>query len=291
MSEAPTAPATPAVTESTPTGGSTGHWSQPLGLPPEISGWLQTKGYKTPADAFVGHINAEKAIGADKLVLPPKGQDGNRDWSKFDWGALGRPEAPDKYAVKLPEGYQVSDGDKEFHAAILPAAHKAGLAQWQLDIMAEAFNGYSGGLMQKSQAQQQEIAAALDKTITEKWGAAKDAKLATAQAAAKALGFPPEMLSKLENTVGDFAMLEKLAEIGGKYFAEDNGDISKSAGTGGLMTPADAQKDAAKMDAEAMQAMMKGESHPGHDKRHPEYKAWQEKRNSIYRMAYPDKVA
>lgn len=96
------------------------------------------KGWKTPADAIRGYGELEKTVGADKIALP--GKDAKpADWDNV-WGRLGRPESADKYVLPKPATGDYSDGDKSFQAQILPALHKAGVTQRQLEAIAPAWN-------------------------------------------------------------------------------------------------------------------------------------------------------
>lgn len=268
--------------------GATGGTDWVGALEPDMRSYVQTKGYKTPADVVKAYIHAEKAIGMDKVALPPKGQDGNRDWSAWDgWKHLGRPDSHEGYKIAPPDGKQFTDQDKAFHAAMLPAFHKAGLAQWQVDILRGEFEGFSGKAVESMTAAQK---AAQEKTQSElkaKWGVKYDENIGHADKAIAAMGLPDDFLQNIAAGGHGMNALEKLAEIGSKYFAED-GQLPGGKQGGGTMTPADAQKEIKAMEAAAMEANVKGASHPGWDKKHPEYRIWQDKRASLYQMAYPD---
>jgi hypothetical protein len=265
----------------------------PFGLSQDHVAVLQSKGWFNNGNVDVGklvdgYVNVEKAIGADKLVLPPKGADGSRDWTKWDgWTQLGRPEKPEAYQVKVPDGYQLTDTDKAFHQAILPLAHQAGLSQSQLDILAEGFNGFSGQLRGNSEAAVAREVEAAESALRQKFGAAFDVKLDIANRAMEHF-FGKELIAAVDKAgLGrNAAFVEKMAALG-ELMAEDNKLPGGGKPSGGALDPAAAQKEIAAMESAALAAMQKGESHPGHDKTHPEYAAWQEKRRGLYAMADP----
>lgn len=143
---APAAAATPAAEASPPSGSGPrdGGIDSPRAAP---SSWIdgldadhrrvaELKGWKTPGDAVKGYAHLEKALGADKLALPAKGADGNRDFAAWDgWAQLGRPAKADDY--------RFANGADPLAAAMRPALHAAGLAQWQVDKISGAFTEHA----------------------------------------------------------------------------------------------------------------------------------------------------
>jgi hypothetical protein len=263
-----------------------GDWT--TSLAPEMRQLVTTKGWKSPVDALAGYANLERLVGTDKLALPAKGADGARDWSAWDgWSALGRPESPDKYdlaEVKLPEGKQLQ-GD--LAKGFLTIAHKEGLTQRQVAAVLGHYVGLEHQRDQGSAARAQQEAQTLDAAIATNWGAERDAKLALARNAAKQLGFKDEMLDKLEKAVGSFEMLNALADVGGKYFAED-GARGRADGGGGLGLPNSPAAAKAEIDRIMGEARAQGDKHPYLDKSHPEHAALQARVLRLYQVMSPE---
>lgn len=88
--------------------------------------------FKEPSALAKSWVNAQKMIGADKVVIP-KADAPDADWDAF-YNKVGRPESPDKYELKLPEGITMDDnlakGFKE-------VAHKTGLSPRQVQKIVE----------------------------------------------------------------------------------------------------------------------------------------------------------
>ena len=262
-------------------------------LEPDLKGLVQTKGWKGPADVLKSYAGLEKLVGADKVVLPPKGADGNPDWSKFDWGKIGRPESHDKYAFKSPEGYTQTETDKAFQAHMAPILHKAGLAQWQVDELAGGFSAFSAKLGTDRVQMSEMKATEADGILHQRFGLAYDQKMDQANRGIRFAGGQP-LVQKLKTygilgpngEVLDADIAEMFSKIGGA-FSED-GDMPQGEATA-TMTPKDAESQHASMIAEAATALKDGKSHPGHDNSHPEYRAWQDKKSRLAAMAWPEK--
>ena len=69
-------------------------------LPDDLKGAAWLSKYKTPEDALRGFAEAQKLIGSKLSV--PKDDAPKEEWDKF-YASLGRPEAPDKYDLGVPE--------------------------------------------------------------------------------------------------------------------------------------------------------------------------------------------
>ena len=107
--------------------------------------WLETLGdlgkdpslqtFKDPASLAKSWVNAQKMIGANKVVIPGEGAT-EEEVAAF-YNKLGRPEAADKYEIKLAEGREM---DKNFADGFKGAAHRLGLNQKQVQALAEWYD-------------------------------------------------------------------------------------------------------------------------------------------------------
>lgn len=103
-----------------------------------------------PAGLAKSWVHAQKTMGKDKIVLPGEGAT-DAEWETI-YQKLGRPEAPDKYELKLPEGAAL---DKEFAENFKKTAFEAGLSAKQLNKLAEWYHGSAAGAIMADQAQRE----------------------------------------------------------------------------------------------------------------------------------------
>lgn len=140
--------------------------------------------FKDPVGLAKSWVNAQKMIGADKVVIPGK-EATEQDWNQF-YQKLGRPEAPDKYEFKLPEGQQM---DENFAKGFKDVAFQAGLNPKQVQGLVEWYAKEAQAAVEASQASQgREIAESLEKYKTELGGEDKfRAKIDQARVAVREL--------------------------------------------------------------------------------------------------------
>lgn len=108
-------------------------------LAPDQKGYVENKGWKGVEDVLTSYRNLEKLHGvpADKLLRLPD------DPAKMGevWDKLGRPEAPDKYTMALPE--EMKDSVYERMSA---KAHEAGLSDAQFQALQVEFKDVAEAL-------------------------------------------------------------------------------------------------------------------------------------------------
>lgn len=142
-----------------------------------IREWVGKAGFKdTSATSFEALAkktrDAESLIG--KSVQLPAADAKPEDWDKF-YGKLGRPEKPDGYEFKLPEGLPENlPYNTELRDRFSPVAHKlglsksqaAGLHDWMAQEGAAQFKADGEAMVKRS----------LDTTtaLEQKWGGPKD---------------------------------------------------------------------------------------------------------------------
>jgi len=256
-------------------------------LSPDLRPVVEAKGWKTPGDALTSYVNLERTVDLDKVPLPPKAADGTRDWTKADdlFKALGRPEEPGKYAFKMPAGAPATDTDKAFHGAMAPLLHKAGLAQWQVDILAEGFNGFGAQTAEQAQQRNVDATKAAETVLRQKFGGAYDAKIDGASRLARQYG-GDGILAELDKAGfgRNPALVEMMANIY-DAIAEDGALPGEKKGAAGALAPAEAKAQIAQMEGDKAQVAIL------EDKNHPEHQAMVEKRSRLYAMAYPEQAA
>lgn len=202
-------------------------------FPEEHKAFVETKGWKTPADALTSYVNLEKLIGADKagrtVVLPKDEKDA--EGLKAFRTKLGVPEAADKYELPLPEG---DSGD--FAKLAATWMFDAGVPKTAAQAIAKNWNEYFTGLLkQEEAAAQAESTKQLD-TLKGKWGQEFDKRSEFARRFLRASGWNEEKVNLYEKTFGTAQMLEDFYNWGSKtaepdFAGGEGGGFSMSAST------------------------------------------------------------
>lgn len=234
-------------------------------LPDELKPVAEAKGWRAPADALKSYVHLERLVGADRIALPPKDAAGNRDWAKWDgWTALGRPEAPERYAFHAAAGQAFSDGDRAFQAHMAPLLHRAGLAQWQVDMLTGGLAEY--GERHRSQAEQHAGAqrAAAEAELRREWGGGYERQMDLANRALRAFGGPEAVRALSDSGAGrDPAVVRAFARIGAAL-AED-GDLPGERRAAPEPAASQARLEIQRLKADPeFQAAFLDKMHPGH---------------------------
>lgn len=261
---------------------------------PDLRGLIETKGWHKDAQGphqllervAKGYADLERTVGLDKIALPPAGADGKRDWSKADqvFKALGRPDKPEYDVLKAADG--MSEADKATRTRLATAVHKAGLAPWQVEIVAQELAAMNGEQAGATDAEVTAQTQATETALKGKWGAAFDAKMHAANTAISRMG--EGMVDKIDKSgLGrDAQFIEFMAGIGA-FFLEDGTTPPGGGGgsNGATLTPAQAQAELDQMYANpATLAALQ-------DKSHPEYAALNAKKLRLNAMIYPEQGA
>ncbi len=265
-SATPSSAAAPAASErgaSTPAATSTAAPDWRVTLPEDVRPLAQAKGWKSPAEALKSYAHLERLVGADKIALPPKDAQGNRDWSKWDgWSAIGRPEAPDKYAFRMPEGHSTTNDDRAFQTHMAPLLHKAGLAQWQVDLLAQGLESFGHQQREGLSRQTQQTYAASVQELQRDWGAAFDRHLDLANRAVRQFGGPDLVRALSAAGLGHHPAVVRAFARMGATLAEDSGLPAGAAGGGAGSARAEIQR--LKADPQFQTAFL-NRLHPGHE--------------------------
>jgi hypothetical protein len=243
--------------------------------------YVKNKGWAGPADVIKSYQGAEKLIGRDpnSLVVLPRADDA--DGQRALLGRLGLPEKPDAYDMKvgLPKDAKV---DEAFAKSMQGIFHKAGLLPNQAKVLAENYNAMAVAQAEAAEKDYTLNVQADKQALQDEWRGGFDRMMGRAQAAAKTLGFTPELVDAIEKHVGYAKTYKLLAEMGGKL-GEDNlrTPDSKTPGFEGKMTPDEAKAEwgAKQLDPNFM-AALKDKTHPGH-------KGAQEAQTALFRIMYP----
>lgn len=231
-------------------------------LPSELKSVVETKAWKTPADAISSYVNVEGLIGKQRLALPDKDKTGAVDWSGWTgWNDLGRPGKPEDYAFKDADGVTADPAmDKWFRGV----AHKHGLNGWQAQEFRTAWNTLMTGMQRETHEKAVAAAAQAEATLKQEFGEKYPGTLDLINRLAAQFG-GKDLVAEFEKTgLGRSApMFRFLAKLAAP-FAED-GTETGSRHFGGRMTKGEAQAalDAMMGDAQQMAALTTAD-HPEH---------------------------
>lgn len=160
-------------------------------LPEDMRESADLSRYKSPADLAKAYRNLSNLVGREKVPLP-KGDDDAAGWDHL-YNALGRPEKPDGYEIKVPEklpdGFAYDEGSAVWFKDL---AHKAGLNKRQAALLHDAYVGRTAELYEqavKGQTEAETMAlAAAERELKTEWGAAFTHQTIIADNAARKLG-------------------------------------------------------------------------------------------------------
>lgn len=203
------------------------------------------------------YVNAQKMIGADKVVLPSKHATPD-EWRQF-FNKAGLPVEKEAYEVKASDEAYVNDEfitnfkDKAFELGIMP--HQA----------QEMLNWYDSQLKTTSESIDAETLANYDKNVEAlktEYGQAYDAKVKLASAVFKEVA-DDDMKAYVEESglQNDATFIKLLVRLGEKFQKEDAFDIHTNPL--GHMTPDQAQNEINKIYSDP--------NHPYNNHMHPNH--------------------
>lgn len=242
----------------TPAGAANPAGQQPAswdaGLDEDTRAYVQNKGWKDPTDILSSYRNLEKFTGGSKNIVELPGEDADEQTLNNFFNRLGRPESPDQYGFKPPEG-----ADPDLMNWFQQTAHQAGLNKQQAAKLFDAWNEMTGSRMEQMQSQAREQSEKAINDLRREWGSAYDTQIDAGKRAVAALGYDEARLNKLEDAMGTAEMLKLFATLGSKM-GEDSFEGGRS-GDGFGITPAVAKQQVAdlKMDKQFMEQYLKGD--------------------------------
>lgn len=199
-------------------------------------GYVQNKGWQSPADLLKSYQGAEKLIGVppDKVVRLPNDTSTKEDLDAF-YTKLGRPTESKDYGLKVPDGV-----DPSFMNAAATKFHELGLSTKQAQELQKWYDGQATaiGETQKSIAAQENVAQ--QNALKQEWGAAFDAKITQARMFAQQAGVDAATLDKMQQAMGYDGVMKFMANLGAKI-GEANFPAGERGTSFGALTPGQAQ--------------------------------------------------
>ncbi len=222
-------------------------------------------------------ISTQSMIGMDKVVIPKDPQD--PAWSEV-YNKLGRPESPEGYELKRPDGYPEGlDFNDDYANAMSKAAYEAGISKSQLAKLVDASTGFYKDKVSEMAVTQQNAFNESINNLKSNWGAAFDQNLNIAKNAVKAYA-TPELVEFLETTgLGNDARVIQLFHNIGKTISEDS--ALEGGGSSMIPTADQAKQQIAdlKGDKEFMAAYL--------DKNNIGHKEALIRMTNLFKLAYP----
>lgn len=258
-------------------------WLDPLNLPEDVRGHAAVTKYAASPESMARaliHLEGHMGVPAEQLVRLPKPDDA--EGNQALWNRLGRPETPDKFEVKLPEG---ADLDKAGLDSFLAHLHKAGpMTGPMAQAAADWYGGYAKQLQgdaEKAFKAEMDTAAA---GLKQELGAAYEPTLSAAAEAAERFGGADyaQFLkdSGQGNDTRNIKAWAAVAKAAGEPGSPDPGGPGAGARrAGGALSPAEAEAELAKFNSpgsEEFKAINEA-NHPNHDH-------YVKLRNDLFRM-------
>jgi hypothetical protein len=203
-------------------------WTQ--GYEPDVAEWVARKNYKSPAELAKGFLNLEKSWGSEKsrsIAVPT--DDNDAAWSEV-FKRLGRPDAPEGYGIKAPEG-----DDGAMAKALGEVFHRAGLNPRQAGLLHDWLHSTASDQEREEREERERTFRSEQERLRSEWGKDYDARIDLGNRAARAMGMSMEDMVRIKETLGPRFLLEKLANAG-QWLREDAG-VGMAARSGGFGTP------------------------------------------------------
>lgn len=207
----------------------------------ETRGWLQNRGLyeKSEKEALAAVLstarNAEKKLGVpeDRRLTLPADRTAAGALDPI-YAALGRPEAPEGYELKLPD----DEAGQALTKTLAQAYHGAGLSKEQAAKVHASFEKEVTDFYTAQQTRESEANQAQWQALKTKWGNTFDVNTVIARETVKAVGATETEIAALETALGSApAVVEFFARIGQKRGVEAPFLAGNSAYGSGYTTP------------------------------------------------------
>lgn len=224
------------------------------GFDEDTNAYVSNKGWQNPADVLNSYRNLEKFVGGSKNLLELPGENADETALNNFFNKLGRPESPDKYNIKMPDG-----GDPDLTNWFKQNAHKIGLTDKQAAGLFDAWNSMSVERIKAIEAEEKRKGDEEIANLQKEWGQGYNAQIDAGKRAVQALGYDEAKLNDLEGKMGTAELLRLLAAVGSKM-GEDNFEGGDRSNAGFGLTPAAARQEIAdlKLNKEFMAEYLKG---------------------------------
>lgn len=172
--------------------------------------WVKAKGFKDP-DAMVSSYREleTKFLSGDKIVVPKEGD--SPEVIEAFHKAIGRPEKPEDYEIKLADGEELND---DLAKIMREAAFKAGAPASVFAALAEPFNNYMREKLQQHEAAQVQQRDAGVAEYKQEVGDKFNTHIAAGNKAMRLLELSGEDIAGIEQGLGTKKTLALFAKLG-----------------------------------------------------------------------------
>lgn len=271
-------------------GGDTGApWYQALTQDGAVRQALHSGGFKNFEEFGKSYLETKSLVGRKGVIVP--GADATPEQRAAALAQFGRPEKPDGYAFKYPDGYTPTESDKAYETEMRQALFDAGVPAFAVEKIADKHMAYvakvtgeaTKALADYEAAGKQEIAA-----LEKQWGGDAAKNRALAQRAAATI-LPPDspLYAKLDSLMGSGPFVDLMYRVG--TMISESGGALKAGGDPGRFGPLTKEAASAKI-AEVRDAATRDPKHAYVNQQHPEHAAMQKQMMEWYQIAYPGMV-
>ena len=141
-------------------------------LPDTVKGAKSLEKFKDVTSLAQGYLSLESAMGGKKLVVPDPKTATKEDWNEF-YKAIGRPDAPEKYDLKMPDGVTAKVDDK-FLKDFRAFAHEKGVPASMANDLFGWYMKESHGRMSGAKAAAEGELKKMNDELDKEWGAKWD---------------------------------------------------------------------------------------------------------------------
>lgn len=206
-------------------GGAGGAADWAASLPADQKGYVENKGWKSPADLLTSYRNLEGLAGDPNKLFRLPADDKPESWNPI-FDKLGRPKAPEEYKLPIPEG-----DNGEFAKIASGEFHKLGLTTKQAQGLATWWNGFAQESVAKQTQERMSKVEAGRTALQAEWKTDYDKNMAVAQQAAQKLGFTKDIVDALEDKMGYDGVMKFVHTLGAKL-GEHGFHTARGAGGG-----------------------------------------------------------
>jgi hypothetical protein len=263
---APAAPVTPPATAAP-----AADWTS--GFNDEMKGYIQNKGFKTPADLAESYRNFEKLQGVpqDRLLKLPEKLDSPE--ARAIWERLGTPKEAKDYQLEVP----AQGGDQKMAEWAANEFHKLGVPKPMAEGFVKAFNARAAQADADAKAAAQAASATAEANLKTEWGNAFEQNKARVEQAARVLGIDDKGLLALNRALGPEGAPKLLLKLAA---ATQEGQFITGQPVPGVLTPEQAQSQITDLrrDSDFVQRLAKGD--------HEARQKW----SNLHQAAFPGSV-
>lgn len=176
--------------------------------------------YKTPDDFVKGAVNLSRKIGEKGISVP--GEDATDDERAEFYTKLGRPESPEAYSWKVPEGFEI---DQDWYAEKTKEMFDKGISDEHHALIMDLYRQDREQINKAAQDYQKELVEKTEPQLREMWKDDYDANMKASMEVAEKFGVKD--LLKDYGLINELPVIQMLHEVA---LSTSEGKIEPSSG-------------------------------------------------------------